>query len=136
VAYGTCIDGNTCNSWTACSGSVGNAKILPDAAWASVKFSTAELVVQPGEHSYLVRMNNYLGEHSPRWRPGGCPWPDGAGWVAGSSREAPAAHSAAIQLLAEAAGETARAAAGCGGALFDCFNSGEIQFKLVQGKPS
>jgi hypothetical protein len=57
--------------------------VLPVNAWASPLFSTATLVVEPGTHSYLVRMNNYLG---------------------------------------------------CGDALFDCFNSGELQFQLIAGE--
>lgn len=61
VAYGSCIDGTTCTSSTTCGASVNTTKVMPMEAWASPLFSTAELVVQPGSHSYLVRMNNYLG---------------------------------------------------------------------------
>ena len=67
VAYGSCIDGTTCTNWTTCSKSVNSTKILPMGAWASPLFSTAELVVQPGTHSYLVRMNNYLGGLKRSW---------------------------------------------------------------------
>lgn len=61
VSWGSCIDGNVCNTWTGCANSVSKTKILPDEAWGSNKFSSVELVVAPGQHTYYVRQNNYMG---------------------------------------------------------------------------
>jgi hypothetical protein len=61
LAYGSCIDGNVCTTWSGCANSVSKTKILPDDAWASEKFSSVEMVVAPGAHTYYVMQSNYMG---------------------------------------------------------------------------
>ncbi len=62
VANGSCTDGSTCSTESGCANSVSKVKVPPDQAWGDVKFSTAELVVGAGAHSYLVWINNYIGK--------------------------------------------------------------------------
>jgi hypothetical protein len=58
LAYGSCVDGNTCFDYNSCSGSVGVLQSA-DQAWASPLFSSATWVAGPGTHTVLVRINRY-----------------------------------------------------------------------------
>ncbi len=57
LAYGSCVDGNTCFDVNSCQGSVGNVLQTADQAWASRLFSSATWVAGPGTHTVLVRIN-------------------------------------------------------------------------------
>ena len=59
LAYGSCVDGNTCFDYYSCQGSVGKVLQTADQAWASPLFSSVTWVAGPGTHTVLVRINRY-----------------------------------------------------------------------------
>ena len=62
LAYSSCQDASTCYTGAGqCEALTGGKIFTPDEAWADVRFASVDLWVDPGTHTFLVRLESPLG---------------------------------------------------------------------------